>query len=193
MEPFFNDTLKMQDIADAWKARKIRLRQEELQTYSNAMFREIYNRVMSRRSVIHAELKEAASNAQNPSEVSTVLWSYNQVIFKSMSRDYDSQMDVLRSRGLDHVIICPTDPTKYVSVHEIIRKTNILSRLSEMFGYCFAVRDKDNGIDVRAEDWDSRHHDLVLTYCPAAAPPSPPVRNLNAEFEEEDCDCCPHC
>lgn len=170
MEHFFNNDFKTQDIAKTWKTRKAELRAEELQSYSDMLFKYLHDDILSRREQIFCDLEVAVRYAHGVHQLAIPLWTYNEIKFRKCTPHYYMQLADVQRRGLDWTI-SNRENTRSESVGEVIRKTDLCARLSLMFGPDYVIRDVRHSYVDSSDDWVANRRLLTLVYRPRG--PSP--------------------
>lgn len=136
MEPFFNDTFKPETINKSWKLRSLSL---QLQPYNDALFKRIHDDVILHRATFFERLKTAAENISSPHERPSIsIWGFAEMRFDKFLDDYAEQLEEARRRGFDTTIM-NLQGTHDMSVGRVVRNTDILPRLSLMFGPDYSV------------------------------------------------------
>ena len=166
MESFFDHTYTLEALAQSWADRKVALRQEEEQEFCDMLYKSIRESILARRESIFEELKQVIGQASDRTQLKMELWSYRQTSFLQwIEEDYHGKLAALKELG-DEWTISNVARTKEMRVIDVIRKTDIVARLSLLFGPNFVITDEPMSSKEVSGMWRTTRRSLMLYYYP---------------------------
>lgn len=118
------------DIHAAWNDRKKELTAERLQWANDTVYEHIRDHVIATSATIRDVLVGAAHLAERSSEMTVSIFSYNTAVF------HQGKERTAVPPQWENVVVAQDER---VRVHEVFQDTDILMRLSAMFGSNFEV------------------------------------------------------
>jgi len=150
MASLFDDN-ELEQLKEMAKVREAELKKERLQNCSDMLYKYLAEHVKTNRDVILCCLKRNIKNAESRKNFEVPIWTYAASTFTERVSQYNRRIQALQALGQDDTI--HSSDGKYERrVADVILKTDILARLSLLFGKDFIVVNRwqsfgrDNGI-----------------------------------------------
>lgn len=196
----FFTTKEQMDLRTSWGKRELEVEEETLQPYCDLLMTQIMNDVRWKKDEILAALQEKTKTAKHKADLCVPFWSYNSVIYKQSrqeafgGRSYFTDQDEIREKGYDWTLKTEryvTDPAELeeighfpeydgpsaevtklrpVRVDRVVKRSDLLLRLSKNFGMNFWVSTRLGKIIHECESYTAYKVELVLNFFPSGLP-----------------------
>ena len=124
------------EIEVAWHDRQKQLRGEQLQWANDALYEHIKSHVSNTSGTIRDLFVSTAHTAERSVDMTVSVFSYNTVVFHRGKGSGVSHDATVYARGWEHTV---NTSCERVTVHEVFQNTDLLLRLSAMFGSKFEL------------------------------------------------------
>jgi hypothetical protein len=188
MESVFDDAFRQQ-LKDIYVFGE----QRRMQAYNDVLFAYFHKYTTDSRhnpyirSDVLAAVQLDVLSGKHSTFVENDWWFYYKTCFKKQVGDQEEKEKALEIVGLRTTIAY--EGARPVQVQEVFDKTDILDRLSLMFGEGFVVRDKPANRampDEETDEWHSEQRTLVLCYYNSGIPKEDAERIAGVKKKYED-------
>lgn len=187
------------DLRASWAKREQDLEEETLQPYCDLLFTQIMNDIRWKKDELFSALQGKTKTVRHKADMCVPFWTYNAVTYKQsrdepISMSHYADRDKIRQKGYDWTLMTEryvTNPEELeemghypeydgpsmevtklypVRVDRVVKRTDLLARLSKEFGVNFWVTRRRGESIHDCESYTAYKVDLVLNFFPSSLP-----------------------